>query len=215
MTTVKFCGLTRREDVAHAASLGAAFVGAILTESPRRVTPAAARALFEDIPASIRRVGVVGNEAPSTISRQIAEAAVNVVQLHGDQDADAVARVRNGWDGDVWWVARVTDRVPPVAYEMAASVDAVVLDARVAGRLGGTGHRLDWARLGDDVERLRAAGARIVLAGGLTADNVREAMALLRPHVVDVSSGVESGVGIKDHERMRAFRDAVRDGARG
>jgi phosphoribosylanthranilate isomerase len=90
--------------------------------------------------------------------------------------------------------------------------DALVLDAKVPGQLGGTGVALDWAALANDVSAWRAAhpGVRLVLAGGLTPENVQRAIGLLGPDVVDVSSGVESAPGIKDPERLQAFVDAVR-----
>jgi len=214
MTGVKFCGLTRAVDASEAAALGARYVGVILTDSPRRLSPVQARSVLQDVPRSVGRVGVVGRERPEQIGELATGAGVDVVQLHGDQDADAVRRVRDSWAGEVWWVARVDgDVLPDATFEIAPMVDAIMLDARVAGRLGGTGQPLDWGRLARGVDRLRALPARIVLAGGLTADNVWQAVALLRPDVVDVSSGVESAVGVKDHDRMRAFRDAVRNGA--
>jgi phosphoribosylanthranilate isomerase len=214
MTGVKFCGMTRAVDARYAANLGAKYVGVILTESPRRVSAQSARAVLADVPPSIQRVGVLGRETPEQIARLAVAAAVDVIQLHGDQTPDAVRRVRDSWSGRLWWVARVDGgAIPPDAYLVAGLVDAIVLDARVTGLLGGTGQALDWQRLVPDVDQLRSHAARIVLAGGLTADNVRQAVALLRPDVVDVSSGVESAVGVKDHDRMRAFRDAVRNGA--
>jgi phosphoribosylanthranilate isomerase len=213
MTQIKFCGMTRAEDAGEAAALGAAYVGVILTDGPRRVSPVRARAVFRDVPSSVKRVGVVGRESPEQITELATGAAVDVIQLHGDQDADTVRHLRDSWPGGLWWVARTANAMlPDETYEIAAMVDAVVLDARVAGQLGGTGQPLDWDGLVAEVDRLHELPARLVLAGGLTADNVRQAVALLRPHVVDVSSGVESAVGVKDHDRMRVFRDAVGTG---
>jgi phosphoribosylanthranilate isomerase len=94
-----------------------------------------------------------------------------------------------------------------------AAADALLLDAHVPGKLGGTGTTLPWRTMAADLRELRAAAgpeSRLVLAGGLTPDNVGEAILLLRPDVVDVSSGVERAPGIKDHDRMHAFADAVR-----
>jgi phosphoribosylanthranilate isomerase len=111
----------------------------------------------------------------------------------------------------VWAVAHVTD---PAVVDAAApwfddGIDAVVLDAAVPGKLGGTGVSLDWAAVAPAVQRLRQRG-RVVLAGGLRPENVAAALDVVAVDIVDVSSGVESAPGIKDPERMRAFADAVR-----
>ena len=98
--------------------------------------------------------------------------------------------------------------LPPVALACAALVDAVVLDAKVPGRLGGTGTRFDWQSVTHDMAALRAKGL-VVLAGGLTQDNISQALNELAPNVVDVSSGVEVAPGIKDPARMRAFMSAI------
>jgi len=213
MPDVKFCGMTRHEDARFAATLGARYVGVILTESPRRLDADAARAVFATLPVSVRRVGVFGVEPVDDIVDTAERIGLDVVQLHGEPDADEVARVQDRFEGEVWWVARVTDdRVPTATFEQARIADAIVLDARVDGKLGGTGVTLAWDRLREDVRRLRAARAPVILAGGLNPDNVARAVSTLRPDVVDVSSGVESAPGIKDHQRMRQFHDAARGG---
>jgi phosphoribosylanthranilate isomerase len=118
--------------------------------------------------------------------------------------------MRQRFGARVWAVARADGSVlPDWTEELFHEADAVVLDARVKGRLGGTGVALEWGRLADSVAALRGR-TPFVLAGGLTPANVAEAVRLLAPDVVDVSSGVESSAGIKDHAKMRAFFDAAR-----
>jgi phosphoribosylanthranilate isomerase len=213
MTDIKFCGMTRTVDAQQAAALGARYVGVILTSSPRRVDADEGRAVFAGLPSTVQRVGVFGHEDPATIVATAKRVGVDVIQLHGDQPVDAVASIRAQWDGAIWWVARVSDAsIPTLAFDHAPDVDAIVLDARVSGKLGGTGVQLAWDQLRADVDRLRSTARRLVLAGGLDSGNVGRALTTLRPDVVDVSSGVERSPGIKDHERMRAFRDAVRVG---
>ena len=202
--------MTRPEDVRHAALLGARYVGVILTDSPRRLEDDGARMLLAPVPEPVLRVGVFGAESPERIADRANAIGLHVVQLHGDPDAAAVARVRERWTGIVWAVQRVRGSdVPRGARELFAVADAVVLDAHALGPLGGTGVALPWKELRDRVHSLRAGRARLVLAGGLTPDNVGTAIDLLQPDVVDVSSGIESAPGIKDPQRMRAFRDAV------
>jgi phosphoribosylanthranilate isomerase len=121
-----------------------------------------------------------------------------------------VERLRPFFGGEVWAVIRVAGaRLPDNATALLNVADAVVLDAKVAGQLGGTGTSFDWDSIAQTLERQRIR-ARIVLAGGLNPENVAHAVSIVAPDIVDVSSGVESAPGIKDHARMRAFSDAVR-----
>jgi phosphoribosylanthranilate isomerase len=205
---IKFCGLTRAEDARQAVALGASFVGVIFAGGPRTLTVERAAAVLADTPATVRRVGVFGAHSPDEIARTVDALELDIVQLHGPADAARVARVRGVTNAMIWPVLRVRDTLPPEILELVALADGLLLDAFVPGALGGTGVALPWAELAEDVQRARR-DVPIVLAGGLGPENVAEAIGLLAPDVVDVSSGVESAPGIKDHERMRAFRDAV------
>lgn len=212
--------MTRAEDAAQAAALGARYIGVILAEGPRTVTDAAAQAVFAAVPkgawGGIARVGVFGVTSPALLAARAMELGLDVVQLHGDPDASTVSAVRALWSGQVWAVQRVDGaELPDAVADLFDVADGVVLDARVAGKLGGTGVALPWEQLRDRVGKFRGRRARLVLAGGLRPENVAHAVDVLQPDVVDVSSGVEAvagGVGVKDHDRMRAFRDAARGG---
>jgi len=206
---VKFCGLTRAEDAREAARLGAAYVGAIFAGGPRTVTPDQARKLFLSATGGPVAVGVFGADDISEIAANAMTAGVEVIQLHGDPRAADVRAMRKRFGGQVWAVARADGSLlPEWTEELFHEADAVLLDARVQGRLGGTGVALEWGTLADSVSALRGR-TPVVLAGGLTPANVAEAVRLLNPDVVDVSSGVESAPGIKDHKKMRAFFDAA------
>ena len=210
MVEIKFCGLTRAEDLRHAAILGARYAGVILTTSPREVDDDRARKLFAGAGSGVQRVGVFGQEAPERVAARAAAIGLDVVQLHGDPDDAMIARLREHWTGAVWAALRLRGSdVPGTARELFAMADAVVLDAHSYGQLGGTGRALPWKELRDRVHSLRAGRAKLVLAGGLTPDNVGAAIDLLQPDVVDVSSGVEESPGRKDAAKMRSFRDAV------
>lgn len=139
-------------------------------------------------------------------------AGVDIVQLHADPTIRDVTEARRAFDGGIWAVIRLTDTLPPDAAELAVAADALLLDARTAGSLGGSGARVDWASIGESVAAVRrAVPARpIILAGGLTPENVGEAIAALSPDIVDVSSGVESATGVKDPDRITRFIDAAR-----
>jgi phosphoribosylanthranilate isomerase len=208
---IKFCGLTRDDDAAYAAFLGAAYVGVIFAGGQRMVTLDAAEALLAPLPREVQRVGVFAEQSPAEIARYAGRLSLSVVQLHAVRDATRVLDVRSAFGGTIWPTVSAKDgMLPPGAVELMDAAGALMLDAHVAGGLGGTGDELPWASLADEIRALRARrGGSIILAGGLRPENVASAIAALSPDVVDVSSGVERAPGIKDHVRMRAFRDAV------
>ena len=210
---IKFCGLTRATDAREAVALGARYVGVIFASGPRLLSVEQAREVLGEVPDTVHRVGVFGDTTADAVAAAAETLRLRAVQLHGEKnDIRLLDSIRSRFDGEVWMVIRVRDgRLPETAAEGFARADAVLLDAHVAGKLGGTGVALPWERLMDELGPIRngGRGARLVLAGGLNAENVGEAIRLLRPDVVDVSSGVETAPGIKDHARMRAFRDAV------
>ena len=207
---IKFCGLTRSVDAQQAVALGAAYVGVIFAGGPRMLTPEAAQEVLANVPDHVRRVGVFADQSATEIARIAKHLELDVVQLHGAWAPDTVAAVRRRFAGEVWRVIRVeTNGLPADLTANGVGADAILLDAHIRGStLGGTGVALPWAELASDVGGLRGR-VKIVLAGGLRAENVVLAIAALCPDVVDVSSGVEGSPGVKDHERMRAFRDAV------
>jgi phosphoribosylanthranilate isomerase len=217
-TEIKFCGLTRPEDAEHAVALGAAFVGVIFAGGPRLVSTDRASRVLRDVPASVRRVGVFADQTIDDIVVTAQALGLDVIQLHGACNPDRIAALRVVFRGEIWPVIRVSgSRLPAAMTDLLLTGDAVLLDAFVPGSLGGTGVTLPWAMLAANLRDLRdvrdrrnAGGSRrIILAGGLRPDNVAQAISDLAPDVVDVSSGVELSPGIKDHDRMRAFRDAV------
>lgn len=206
---IKFCGLTRAEDAQFAVSLGATYVGVIFAGGPRSLTSERAHAVLQEIPPDVRRVGVFADQSAIDIARIVDAVHLDVVQLHGSADARRIADIRDVVDAAIWPVVRVSGEILPKASgELAQLGDGLLLDAFVPGTLGGTGVALAWTQIANELQRIRAE-TPIILAGGLRPENVAEAIAALGPNVVDVSSGVESAPGIKDHERMRAFRDAV------
>lgn len=207
---VKFCGLTRAEDAALGVELGAGYIGVIFAGGPRLLSPERARLLFSSVAGTFRRVGVFGTQTAEEIAAVAREVGLDAVQLHGDPSRRSIDDVRARFGGEVWAVVRTAGiELPADVGEVFAAADAVVLDAKVPGALGGTGVALDWEALAPRLERARCGG-RLVLAGGLTAGNVRRAALLLAPDVVDVSSGVERAPGVKDPDRMRAFVAALR-----
>jgi phosphoribosylanthranilate isomerase len=201
MTRVKVCGLTRPEDVRLAAELGAWALGFVLAESPRHVVPARARELAGAAGDTLT-VAVVTTQSAAWIAGAVATSGVGAVQLSAGRDGPTVAAVREAvaHAGASPLVIAAADTPD------AMSADFILLDARTAGRYGGTGRRLDWERLATDPA---TPHENLVLAGGLKPATVGAAIAALHPTAVDVSSGVEWVPGIKDAPRLRDFFRAV------
>lgn len=209
MVEVKFCGLTREEDAACAGALSAGYAGVIFAGGPRELAPDRALSLHLAAGANVKRVGVFGADFRTRIGRVTEVDALDVVQLHADPSVADVRDARRLFAGEVWAAVRIErDAIPIVAEALFAEADAVLLDARVPGKLGGAGVALPWRQIAMEIERIRR-GHRLVLAGGLRPDNVAEAVEALLPQIVDVSSGVESAPGIKDQSKMQAFSRAV------
>lgn len=208
MAEIKFCGLTRAIDAEHAVALGASYVGVIFAGGPRLLTVPRAAEVLAHVPDSVARVGVFGDQTATEIANTAEAVGLSVVQLHV-VDPARVERLRQLFDGDVWLVHRVKDGdLPAAAAELATQGDGIVLDTFVPTVLGGSGVAIAWDRLAPRLDTIRPS-KRLILAGGLRPENVARAIAAIGPDVVDVSSGVEAAPGIKDHERMTAFRDAV------
>ena len=209
-TAVKFCGLTRAADVRVAMELGASFVGAVFTGGPRAITAAEARSIFETA-GDARRVGVFGDQPIEEIARVAEEARLDVVQLHADPTPALVSAVKRATGLETWAAMRIANAPEESVLDaLISSADAIVFDSRGAGALGGTGRSFDWSMITNLLDEQRRAAARVVLAGGLTPALAPSAIAAVRPDIVDVSSGVESEPGVKDHGLMRAFAAAVR-----
>jgi phosphoribosylanthranilate isomerase len=207
---IKFCGLTRPEDAAFAASLGAGYTGVIFAGGPRSLTLDRAVDVLAPVERGVKRSAVFADQPDEEIARIAERLQLDVVQLHGASSVQRIETLRGKFSGEIWPVCRVSGTsLPADAFELAHAGDRIVLDSFVPGALGGTGVTMQWASLASDVERLRRSGRTIVLAGGLRPENVATAIQTLSPDIVDVSSGVESAPGIKNHDRMRAFRDAV------
>ena len=205
---VKICGLTRAEDAEFADAAGAAYLGVIFAGGPRERSPVQARATLAGRRA--KRVGVFASQSASEIADIASLVGLHVVLLHDEPDPDRIRAVRAATGLEVWAVLRTADGVlPENVDDVADVVDALVIDALVPGALGGTGRVVPWGSLGESLDAM-AAGHRIVLAGGLTPENVAEAISYVSPMIVDVSSGVESAPGVKDTACIRAFIAAVR-----
>jgi phosphoribosylanthranilate isomerase len=205
--------MTRPQDAAIGAEIGASYIGVVFADGPRRVTPGQAKKIFEAAGKTVKHVGVFGTNDPDEIARTAEETQLDIVQLHNDPTISDVAAIRGRFRGEIWAAIRVAgSHIRHEAEPLFDSADAVVLDARSEKQLGGTGQALPWNELAVDLARDRGSSA-VVLAGGLKPGNVGSAIRTLAPDIVDVSSGIESAPGIKDPWLMREFYAAV-SGAR-
>jgi phosphoribosylanthranilate isomerase len=205
---VKFCGLTRREDAEFASELGASYGGVIFAGGPRQLDERRAAQVLQGLAPSVRRVGVMGAEPPREMAARALGLGLHVIQMHADPLQEDIDRLSEHWAGAIWAVLRADDvaRAGGIV-QVFRGVDGILVDSGRGGTLGGTGRVFDWAS--SFLRAMPRASTKLVLAGGLTAANVAEAIAVVHPDVVDVSSGVESGPGIKDHGKMRDFATAV------
>lgn len=198
----------RDADARQASALGASYAGVILAGGPRQLSPERGAALLALVERPMRRVAVFGDRPVAEVAATGRTMGLDVLQLHADPTPTNVARLRETTGLEVWAVVRVAggDEAAEQVRALDGVADVILLDALVAGRMGGAGVRFDWRALPAAARPRRSA---LAVAGGLTPENVGEAMAALGPDIVDVSSGVERERGVKDHDRMRAFVDAV------
>ncbi|MGR3454384.1 phosphoribosylanthranilate isomerase [Pseudooceanicola sp.] len=207
---VKFCGLSRPADIAAAHAAGAGYVGFVFfPKSPRYVTPEAAAALALEVPPGIAKVALVVDAGDALLDEITATVPLDMLQLHGRESPERVAEVRRRYGLPVMKAVGIADAGDLPALDAYGRVaDQILVDAKPpkeADLPGGNGLSFDWRLI---------AGRRWpvpwMLAGGLEAANVAEAIRLTGARQVDVSSGVEAARGVKDAALIRAFADAVR-----
>jgi phosphoribosylanthranilate isomerase len=201
---VKFCGITRLEDAQEAARLGAWAVGVNhWAESPRRCDPAVAAEIGATLRRRLEIVGVFVNSSLDEIDSAAEDESLTMLQLHGDEGPAFCREAARRTGLKVIKAVRVRSAADVQAAE-AFRTDFHLLDAHRPGMPGGSGESFDWELVAD-----RRSEVPLILAGGLTPDNVADAIATTHPFAVDVASGVETEPGIKDHALMGAFAEAA------
>jgi len=197
---VKICGVTRVEDARAAAEAGADFVGInFYPDSPRYVEPSQAKAIVEALPKGVEAVGIFVNEPPERVNQIAEDVGLHLVQLHGAETPADADQIRL----PVIKALRIAGEKDIAAAE-AYKVDLFLIDTP-SELWGGSGKTGDWKIAAEACKRLRA-----LLAGGLTPENVAEAVRAVDPYGVDVSTGVERSPGIKDRTKMAVFIDRAR-----
>ncbi len=201
---VKICGITNWTDARRAVEAGVQFLGFnFYRPSPRYIEPAAARRIIRRLPDSIAAVGVFVNEPEANMLAIARRVGLDYLQLHGDEPPEQVARLKR--EILVIKAVRVRDSFRPKQLDSFARASAILLDGFDAHRHGGTGKTFNW-----NLARGSNGSRRIFLAGGLTPENVAEAIRVARPYAVDVCSGVEARPGRKDPARIVALMWAVK-----
>ena len=198
---IKICGLTRDEDVKTACAAGVDAVGFVFTHSPRRISINTAIRLLSYVPGEVLSVGLFLDQDSSEIKRVVDAVPLDVLQFHGRESAAECNAYNLPWLKAV--AMENTESVEQAERNYPAAM-GLLLDSHTIGKPGGSGKVFDWSLS-------RPLAKPVWLAGGLNAENVGQAIRIVRPYAVDVSSGVESAPGIKDKSRILAFVKAVRD----
>jgi phosphoribosylanthranilate isomerase len=201
-TRVKICGITRVEDALAAVRLGADAIGLVFYEaSPRYVTLEQAQRITRALPPFVTAVGLFVDSLERHIRAAIESCGIQILQFHGDEPAATYAAFARPYIKAIRMVPGVDLYAQQQAYPDAAGF---LLDTYVPGTPGGSGETFDWRRIPGNLQK------PVILAGGLTAQNVQQAISAVRPFAVDVSSGVEKTKGVKDIDKMAAFIENVR-----
>ncbi|MDI6689713.1 MAG: phosphoribosylanthranilate isomerase [Actinomycetota bacterium] len=202
MVRVKICGITNLEDALLAVKLGADALGFVFAESPRCIEPQVAAEIIKAIPPFVSRVGIFVDEDETWVKTVATICGLDILQFHGSESASYCMQ----FERKVIKAFRIKQFSDLDIFPGYRAVDAFLLDTFVEGRCGGTGKTFDW-RI---ARKAKEFGKPIILSGGLNPDNVAEAIRLVKPYAVDVSSGVEKEPGKKDPDKLRAFFENVR-----
>lgn len=216
VTWVKICGTTNLRDAQLSVSCGADALGFIFAPSSRRIEVALAADIVGTLPDGIEKIGVFLNESPARVAEIVMQVGLTGVQLHGDESAGQLRELRLALGGrKIIKTLQVHELINTEKDEAAKflqssdSIDAFLLDSGSAARPGGTGVRFDWEQAIPLNAALQAV-VPVIIAGGLNAANVGEALSVFHPWGVDVVSGVEHEPGKKDEAKLREFVGAVR-----
>jgi len=212
-TRVKICGITTSEHARHAASSGADAIGLVFHEkSPRHVTPVRADEICRQLPAFVTTVALFQDASEKEVINTLERVAIDLLQFHGGEQPSFCRQFNKPYIKAIAMGMAMGETLAATedttdlyrAAEAYHDARGLVLDGHAPGEDGGTGKSFDWDKIPDDL------ALPVILAGGLNANNVAEAIRIVQPYAVDVSSGVESEKGIKDADKISAFIKAVK-----
>lgn len=195
MTKIKICGITNLEDAQRAVSFGADAVGFIFADSPRNVKPETVKSIISNLKGDVLKVGVFVNEAVEEVMRTAESLSLDAIQLHGDEDSEYCSKLK-GWQ--VIKAFRIKDDSSLTLMPRYKDAFAFLLDTFTDAAYGGTGRTFDW----NLAIKAKAFGRPIFLSGGLGIVNIEEAIKVVRPYGVDISSSIEIKPGKKDPKLM-------------
>ena len=204
MVYVKVCGITNLEDARMATGSGADAVGLVFAESPRKLSVEQAREIAALLPDGVLKVGVFVDEEPEEVLRIVREVGLDYAQLHGDETPEAVILLRE--EGIKVIKALRVRGAESLGVIDEYEADLFLLDAWSEKARGGTGERFDW-----ELAKSHGGRGNIVVSGGLTPENVREAIRFFEPYGVDASSSLEDAPGKKNEEQVRRFVSAAKE----
>lgn len=202
MSKIKICGLRRMEDISFVNEYRPDYIGFVFSESRRQVTPEQAQALKEALHPKIQAVGVFVNKPVPFIVQLVKQHIIDLVQLHGDEDADYLSALKKAAGCPVIKAVRVQSR-EQVTQAQKLPCDYLLLDAFSKSSYGGTGSSFDWSIIPKELSK------PFFLAGGLSCENIAQAAGLVRPYCLDVSSGAETN-GVKDRSKIKKIIETVR-----
>ena len=203
-TRIKFCGMTRQQDVQSAIALGVDALGFVfVTNSARNIDIGHAKKIIADVPPFVIKVGLFMNAQASEVNHVLNNVNLNLLQFHGDEEEEYCAQFELPYLKAV--AMGTIDSVEGFANQYK-SATGFILDSHSQGQMGGSGKSFTWSDVPPKLEK------PMILAGGLTPENVAEAIRIVRPYAVDVSSGIETSKGIKDLAKMEQFVKEVHRG---
>ncbi len=205
MTNIKICGITNLKDAKVAVDLGVNVLGFIFyPKSPRSINFFSAKQIIEQLPPVVDKTGIFVDERREVVERIAKSCKLNILQFHGNEDFEYCNEFKKAYR--VMKAIRVKNKKSILNISSYLSLDYILLDTYVKKIAGGTGKQFNWDLAAIAKKRFNVP---IVLSGGLNPDNVKEAIRKVKPYMVDVSSGVESSPGKKDHKLMKEFVERV------
>lgn len=216
MTWIKICATTNLEDALLAIDAGADALGFVLAPSRRRIDPLGAAEIISALPVAVEKIGVFVNESPEHVAEIAGRTALTGVQLHGDESPEQMAAFRRALGGrKIIKTLQARELLGPNGAQFLAAylrmrdiIDAVLVDSGGSARRGGTGATFDWELAAPLAAKIKKV-LPVIIAGGLTPENVGKAIRMFEPWGVDVVSGVERETGSKDEVKLRKFVASV------
>lgn len=199
---LKICGIRRLEDISYLNKTPPDYIGFVFAKSRRQVTPEEAATLTSHLNAQVKTVGVFVNESIPVVLQAAQTAGLSVLQLHGDETEEYIRTLRSQTNCEIWKAVRVNN-LQSLANAEKLPVDVLLLDAFSPNAYGGTGKTADWSLI--QKAKLQKP---FFLAGGLTAENLPEAIACTHPAGIDLSGGVETN-GVKDREKIKRVVEMI------